>query len=105
MPELSEEICEDSKLPAIQSRTFRKSPESATDICKVEAASECPIRSEGEVKWEGREGESKQRKSSILSDSMLRALGLKKGEGELVFQQPKLYFTTSTNILYANLGC
>ena len=82
MPELSEETNDECKLPPVHSRLSPKFSEAATDTCQVEATSECSIHADGEVKWEGRDGETKQRKSSILTDSMLRALGLKKGEGE-----------------------
>lgn len=83
MPELSEETCEDScSLPNGTLEALETVLESNTDTCKAEVPTQCSVKQEGEVKWDAGEGETKQRKSSILSDTVLKALGLKKGEGE-----------------------
>ncbi|XP_071477400.1 uncharacterized protein [Diadema antillarum] len=88
MPELAEdtefETCEDTgpTSPLLSNGTLEAMSEGCKDVCSVDSAAECSIQPEGTVKWEGGEGENKQRKSSILSDSLLKALGLKKGDGD-----------------------
>ncbi|XP_063969903.1 inositol 1,4,5-triphosphate receptor associated 1-like isoform X3 [Lytechinus pictus] len=82
MPELSEEGSEDTCLLPNGTLESLETVTESTDTCKVEVPLECSIKEEGEVKWEGGEGEPKQRKSSILSETLLKALGLKKGEGD-----------------------
>eukprot|EP00057_Strongylocentrotus_purpuratus_P027827 XP_011682301.1 PREDICTED: uncharacterized protein LOC100891373 isoform X3 [Strongylocentrotus purpuratus] len=83
MPELSEETCEDScSLPNGTLETLETVLESNTDTCKAEVPTQCSVKQEGEVKWDAGEGETKQRKSSILSETFLKTLGLKKGEGD-----------------------